>query len=127
MTNLALLGARLLIGALLIGGAVQKALSPGDAGGLLVGLGLPFALVWPALIYDALAGLALWLGVAVRPVALSAAAYCALTSFFHLNVFQATGDAWQMTIFVKNWAIAGGCLALMVAGSGAWALRADRP
>ena len=59
MTNLALLGARLLIGALLIGGAVQKALSPGDAGGMLVGLGLPFALVWPALIYDALAGLAL--------------------------------------------------------------------
>ncbi|WP_386682467.1 DoxX family protein [Loktanella sp. R86503] len=127
MTNLALLGARLLIGALLVGGAVQKTLSPGDAGGMLVDFGLPFALIWPALIYDAAAGLALWIGVGVRPVAVSAAAYCALTSIFHLQVFTATGDAWQMTIFVKNWAIAGGCLALAVAGSGTVALRADRP
>ena len=126
MTNAALFVARLLIGALLLGGAVQKAVSPGDAGGLLVGLGLPYALVWPALVYDALAGLALWLGIAVRPVAVTAAAYCALTSFFHLNLFLTTGDPWQMTIFVKNWAIAGGCLALAVAGSGAWAVRADR-
>ena len=126
MTNAALFVARLLIGALLLGGAVQKAVSPGDAGGLLVGLGLPYALVWPALVYDALAGLALWLGIAVRPVAVTAAAYCALTSFFHLNLVLTTGDPWQMTIFVKNWAIAGGCLALAVAGSGALALRADR-
>ena len=125
MIDAALFLARLLIGALLVGGAVQKAVSPGDAGGLLTDVGLPFALVWPALVYDALAGLALWLGVAVRPVAVSAAAYCAATSFFHLNVFLTTGDPWQMTIFVKNWAIAGGCLALAVAGSGAWALRAD--
>lgn len=125
MTNAALFVARLLIGLLLVGGAVQKAFSPGDAGGLLMGLGLPMALVWPALVYDALAGLALWLGVAVRPVAVTAAAYCALTSFFHLNVYLTTGDPWQVSIFVKNWAIAGGCLALAVAGSGAWALRAD--
>ena len=125
MTNAALFTARLLIGLLLVGGAVQKAISPGDAGGLLVALGLPFTLVWPALVYDALAGLALWLGVAVRPVAVTAAAYCALTSVFHLNVFLTMGDPWQMTIFVKNWAIAGGCLALSVAGSGAWAMRPD--
>ena len=125
MTNLALLLARLLIGALLVGGAVQKTLSPGDAGALLVGLGLPYALVWPALVYDAVAGLALWAGIAVRPVAVTAAAYCALTSFFHLNVFLTTGDPWQMTIFVKNWAIAGGCLALAVAGSGRWAVKPD--
>ena len=126
MIDAALFTARLLIGALLVGGAVQKSVSPDDAGGLLTGLGLPYTLVWPALVYDAVAGLALWLGVAVRPVAVTAAAYCALTSFFHLNVFLTTGDPWQMTIFVKNWAIAGGCLALAVAGSGAWALRADR-
>ena len=126
MNDAALFFARLLIGALLVGGAVQKGVSPDDAGGLLVALGLPYVLVWPALVYDALAGLALWLGIAVRPVAVSAAAYCAFTSVFHLNLFLTTGDPWQMTIFVKNWAIAGGCLALAVAGSGAWAVRADR-
>ena len=44
-------------------------------------------------------------------VALSLAAYCAVTSVFHFI----PGDPWQMSIFVKNWAIAGGCLALAVA------------
>jgi putative oxidoreductase len=127
MINLALLGTRLLTGALLVGAALQKTISPGDAGGLQVGAGLPFMLVWPALFYNALAGLALWLGVAVRPVAVSAAAYCAFASFFNLNFFLTAGYPWQMIIFVKNWAIAGGWLALAVAGSGAWALRADKP
>jgi putative oxidoreductase len=63
----------------------------------------------------------------MRPVAVSAAAYCAFASFFNLNFFLTAGYPWQMIIFVKNWAIAGGWLALAVAGSGAWALRADKP
>ena len=125
MRSAALLAARILIGSLLLGGAVQKAVSPGDAGALLMLVGLPYALVWPALVYDAVAGMALWLGIAVPPVALSAAAYCGLTSFFHLALFLDAGDPWQMTIFVKNWAIAGGCLALAVAGSGRWAVHPD--
>ncbi|RYH03001.1 DoxX protein [Salipiger sp. IMCC34102] len=124
MIDAALFFARLLIGALLVGGAVQKATAPDVPGGMLTGAGLPFALIWVALVYDALAGLALWLGVAVGPVAASAAAYCAVTSFFHLAIFLETGDAWQMTIFVKNWAIAGGCLALAVAGAGRWRIKA---
>ena len=103
--------ARWLIAALFLGGAVQKALSPGDAQALLAMRGLPEVLVWPALAYNAAAGLALVLGFALRPVALSLAAYCAVTSVFHLQ----PDDPWQMSIFVKNWAIAGGCLALAVA------------
>jgi len=114
--NAALLAARLLIAALFVGGAVQKIVSPGDAMGLLTERGLPGWLVWPALAYDAAAGLALIAGVAVRPVALSLAAYSAFTSLFHFL----PDDPWQMTIFVKNWAIAGGCLALAVAGAGRW-------
>ena len=42
---------------------------------------------------------------------LALAAYCALTSVFHL----VPDDPWQMSIFVKNWAIAGGCLCLAAA------------
>ncbi|WP_090113315.1 DoxX family membrane protein [Limimaricola pyoseonensis] len=113
-----LLAGRLLIAALFLGGAAQKALEPGQVAGLLAGWRLPGGLVWAALAYNAAAGAALALGLAVRPVALSLAAYCGLTSFFHLI----PSDPWQMTIFVKNWAIAGGCLALAVAGAGriAW-------
>ena len=107
----ALLGARWLVAALFAGGAAQKALSPGDVEGLLAGAGLPRALVWPVALYGAGAALALVAGWRVTPVALSLAAYCGLTSLFHLI----PDDPWQMTIFVKNWAIAGGCLALAVA------------
>ncbi|MGR3484716.1 MAG: DoxX family protein [Paracoccaceae bacterium] len=117
-----LLTARVLIGLLFVGGAIQKAFSPGDAQALLTGRGLPDLLVWPALAYNAAAGAALIAGLAVRPVALSLGAYCAATSVFHLI----PGDPWQMSIFVKNWAIAGGCLALAVAGAGRFSLPTGR-
>ncbi|HSF65174.1 MAG TPA: DoxX family protein, partial [Paracoccaceae bacterium] len=55
----------------------------------------------------------------VRPVALALAGYCAVTSLFH----WIPGDPWQMSIFVKNWAIAGGCLILAAHGAGRYALR----
>ena len=112
------LAARWLIAALFLGGAVQKALSAGDAMALLAMRGLPEALVWPALGFNLGAGLALVLGWRVREVALLLAAYCALTSIFHWQ----PEDPWQISIFVKNWAIAGGCLALAVAGAGRWRL-----
>lgn len=117
-----LLSARLLISVLFLGGALQKLFSPADAQALLDTQGLPEWLVWPALVFNALAAVALILGVGVRPTAFVLAAYCAGTSYFHLL----PSDPWQMSIFVKNWSIAGGCLALAVAGSGRLALRADR-
>ncbi len=121
--EMALLAGRLLISVLFVGGAVQKILSPADAQALLVMQGLSVALIWPALIFNMITGLMLALGLWVRPVALVLAAYCGVTSFFHLI----PDDPWQMSIFVKNWSIAGGCLALAVAGSGRWALRPDPP
>ncbi len=110
-TRPALLGARWLIGALFAAGAVQKIVDPAGAGGLLTGLHLPSWLVWPAMAFNAGAAAALFLGWRVTPVALLLAAYCGATSVFHLI----PSDPWQMSIFVKNWAIAGGCLALAVA------------
>ena len=108
------LGARLLLAALFVAGAVQKFTEPAMVEGLLAGMGMARWLVWPALIFNAAGALALILGVAVRPVALALAAYCAFTSMFHFI----PADGWQMSIFVKNWAIAGGFLALAAAGPG---------
>ncbi|MFN3662295.1 DoxX family protein [Yoonia sp.] len=119
MNDALLLVARILIAALFLGGAVQKLISPVGASDLLAGFGLPVALIWLALAYNALAGLALVAGIWLRPVAVSLAIYCAGTSVFHFI----PDDPWQMSIFVKNWAIAGGCLALAVAGAGRWKVR----
>jgi putative oxidoreductase len=105
------LAGRILIAALFIAGGVQKALAPAGAQGLLAGLGLPVWLVWPALALNAALAAGLLWPPAVRPAALVAAAYCAATSLFHLQ----PQDGWQMSIFVKNWAIAGGLLSLAAA------------
>lgn len=122
LPDLALLAARCLIGFLFLAGAVQKLAAPGSARALLAMQDLPEGLVWPALAFNAMTGALLVLGVWVRPIAVLLAAYCGLTSFFHLI----PADPWQMTIFTKNWAIAGGCLALAVAGSGRCAVRVDK-
>ena len=99
---------RILIAALFAAGAMQKALAPGAAQGLLAGLGLPVWLVWPALALNAGLAVGLLWPRTVRVAALAAAAYCGVTSLFHLQ----PGDGWQLSIFVKNWAIAGGLLVL---------------
>ncbi len=110
-----MIGARVLIAALFVAGTMQKIVDPGAVEGLLAGLGLPQLLVWPALAFNAVVAAALLAGWRVVPVALCAGLYCAVTSVFHFI----PGDGWQMSIFVKNWAIAGGCLALAVAAAAA--------
>ncbi|SIS87962.1 putative oxidoreductase [Roseivivax lentus] len=117
MADLASLAGRILLAVLFLAGAVQKAADPEPAMTLLTGLGLPGLLIWPAAVYNGMAGLALVFGVATRPVAASLAAYGAATSLFHLI----PEDPWQMSIFVKNWAIAGGCLVLAAHGPGRFA------
>ncbi|NKB28156.1 MAG: DoxX family membrane protein [Rhodobacteraceae bacterium] len=118
MTDFITFVGRFLLAALFIGGAVQKALDPIPAQDLLAMQGWPVWLIWPALLFNAAGALALILGVALRPAA-ALAAYCAVTSLFHFI----PDDPWQMTIFVKNWAISGGLLVLAAQGGGRWQLR----
>ena len=105
------LAGRVLLAALFVAGAVQKSLDPAPAQALLAGIGLPEGLVWPALALNAVLAVGLLWPRHVRRAALIAALYCAVTSVFH---FQ-PDDGWQMSIFVKNSAIAGGLLVLAAA------------
>jgi putative oxidoreductase len=102
------LAGRVLLAALFAAGGVQKVLDPSAVQGLLAGRGWPEGLVWPAALLNVAGAVALAAGWHLRPVALALAAYCALTSLFHF----VPADGWQMSIFVKNWAIAGGLLCL---------------
>ncbi|HMO08191.1 MAG TPA: DoxX protein [Paracoccaceae bacterium] len=101
---------RLLLATLFALGAVQKCANPGPVQDLLAGAGLPVWLVWPAAVANAAGALALLFAPVQwrRATGVCLAAYCGATSLFHLI----PADAWQMTIFVKNWAIAGGLLIL---------------
>lgn len=119
MGDIATLIGRILMAALFVGGAVQKGTDPSAVEQLLAGRGWPVWLVWPALVFNAGAALCLITGYKIRPMAVALAAYCAVTSLFH----YIPSDPWQMTIFVKNWAIAGGCLILAAHGAGRFAVR----
>lgn len=99
---------RFLLAALFLAGALQKLFDPGASQNLLSGVGLPVWLVWPALVFNACAAGMLVANVAVRAVGRALALYCIVTSAFH----WVPDDPWQISIMIKNWAIAGGCLIL---------------
>ncbi len=103
---LSLLG-RLLIALLFLGGAVQKVIDPEPAQQMLAGVGLPIGLIWPIAAFNLAAGTFLVTGPRVALWALLLAGYCLVTSFFH---WQLRADPWQVSIMIKNWAIAGGLL-----------------
>lgn len=112
--RLALLVGRLLLAALFVAGAVQKGIAPQAAQALLGDHGWPTVLVWPALAFNALGALCLISGLWLAPAALTLSVYCMVTSLFHFL----PDDPWQMSIFVKNWAIAGGLLVLFAHAAG---------
>ena len=97
---------RLLVAALFAAGVAQKATTPEADYALLARLGLPGWLTWPALALNAAGAVLIVTGHGLPWVARGLAAYCAVTSVFHL----VPDDPWQISIFVKNWAIAGALL-----------------
>ena len=99
---------RLLLAALFVAGCVQKLVDPAAAQGLLADRGLPVFLVWPAMVFNGMAAISLIFGLWLVPMSFALALYCMATSVFHFI----PDDPWQMSIFVKNWAIAGGLLVL---------------
>jgi putative oxidoreductase len=119
MSDVLTLIGRILIATLFLAGAAQKTSNPAAVEALLAAHNWPLWLIWPAGVFNLCAGLALIAGLWTRPVAFALAVYCAVTSLFH----YIPGDGWQRSIFVKNWAIAGGCLVLAAHGAGRFALR----
>ena len=99
---------RLLLAALFVAGFVQKLVDPAAAQDLLSDRGLPVFLVWPAMLFNGVAAMSLIFGLWLAPMSATLALYCMATSIFHFI----PDDPWQMSIFVKNWAIAGGLLVL---------------
>lgn len=100
---------RFLLALLFLGGAVQKVLNPTPVQEMLEWIHLPAALVWLAAAFNLGAGLALIANRGVVETAIALAIYCLVTSLFHGVMFD---DPWQVSIMVKNWAIAGGLLIL---------------
>jgi putative oxidoreductase len=131
-----LLVSRILLAVMFILAGFGKLTDPGtvEAGfstvGMIAGRGLPAPLVLAYLagLVELLGGLAVLVGFQTRIASWALALFCVASGvLFHMG---ATGDAMMDTInsimLMKNLAIAGGFLALSIAGAGALSVDARR-
>jgi putative oxidoreductase len=115
--DVALLIARILLGALFLIAAYNKV--KGYSGGIgyfgKLGLPAPSVLLPLTILFEAAVGLMLIIGYQTRLAALGIALFCVATALIaHTNI----ADGNQFNHLLKNLAVAGGALALFVSGPG---------
>jgi len=123
--SVVLLIARILLSVMFIMAGLQKLGGIEGTAGYIASVGLPASvpLAWAAGIFETVAGVAVLLGFFTRYAAWLLAAFCVFTGFvFHFDPSQEM----QMIMLMKNLAIAGGFLALSVAGPGSISIDARR-
>jgi putative oxidoreductase len=113
------LAARILIGLLFLVAGLGKLGDVAGFSGYLASGGLPAILAWPAILFEIVVGLGLIAGFQTRILALLAAAFCVVTAVLYHFV---PADQMQMTMFLKNLAIAGGLVLLASHGAGRFAV-----
>ena len=83
--------------------------------GYMEAMGVPGILIYPAILFEVVAGLAIIAGFQTRLVALALAGFTLLLALIFHNQL---GDQTQFILFLKNIAIAGGLLFLARHGAG---------
>ncbi len=106
---------RVLLALIFILAGVGKLTDPAGTGAYMQSAGLPAVLAIPAGLFELIAGLAIAAGYKTRVAALLLAGFCLVTAFlFHNNA----GDQIQLTLALKNVALAGAFLLLFAQGPG---------
>lgn len=119
--NLGLLIARLLLALMFVLSGWGKISGYAGTQGYMQSAGVPGALLPLVILAELGGGLAILLGFMTRTAAVMLALFTLAAGFlFHLH----PADQMQMIMFMKNLAIAGGFLALAVAGAGAFSIDA---
>jgi putative oxidoreductase len=121
MNSLVLLVARILLSFMFIMAGIQKFGDIAGTAGYITSVNLPAPeiLAWLSAIFETVGGIAILVGFMTRPLAWLFAIFCAfLGIWFH----YVPADMMQMMIFSKDLTIAGGFLALAVAGAGSFSV-----
>jgi putative oxidoreductase len=120
-----LLIARVLVGVLFLIGSYTKLVGMAGATAYFGRLGIPMPeILLPAtMIFEALVGILLIIGYQTRLCALLIAIFVVIAALIAHRNF---GDGNQLNHFLKNLAIAGGCLGIFVAGPGAMSVDSRR-
>lgn len=123
--NITLLIARVLLAVLFIIAGLNKLGGIEGTAGYIGSVGLPFPtlLAWGTAFFEVIAGLAILAGFKTQWAAYALAAFCIASAIIFHNGFA---DPSQMNAMLKNFALAGGFLALSVPGAGALSVDARR-
>ena len=124
-TNLQLLIGRVLLSIIFIVAGLGKLGGVAGTAGYMASMGIPLPniSVWLVIALEIFGGIAILLGFFTRYAAWALAAFCVVSGY--LGHFQPE-DQMQMTSFMKNLDMAGGYMALAVAGAGAFSIDARR-
>ena len=119
IANGAALAARVLMSLIFIMGGANKIAGYATTAGYMEKMGVPGVLLPLVILTELGGGLLILVGYQTRLVACLMAGFTVLAGIlFHLAV----GDAPNLVHFFKNLAIAGGFLAIVAGGPGAWSL-----
>ena len=117
--NLPLLGGRILMALIFVAAGVSKIGQYAATQQYMQSAGVPGVLLPLVIALELGGGLAVLLGLYMKPMAYLLAAFTLVAAaLFHHNF----ADVTQLTMFMKNLAIAGGFLGLAVAGPGAFSV-----
>ncbi len=116
--------ARVLLGLIFVVAGAGKLADVAGFTAYMTSGGVPAFVAWPVILLELLGGIAVIVGFQTRVAALALAGFSVLAGLmFHF----APSDQMQMTMFMKNLAMAGGLLLLAIYGPGAYAVgRAGR-
>jgi putative oxidoreductase len=113
------LAGRILLATIFLLAGLGKLANPDATSGYMQAMGVSGALVWPTLLFEIGAALAIMVGWHTRAVALLLAGFCLVSgAIFHHNF----ADQVQMILFLKNVSMAGGLLLLVAGGASALSL-----
>jgi putative oxidoreductase len=119
LQNLAAPAGRFLLAIMFFLSGITKISQYEGTQGYMEAMGVPGALLPLVIITEAVGGLAIIFGYKTRYVALALAGFSALSAIlFHADFSNQA----EMTNFMKNFAIAGGFLTLVVHGAGSFSL-----
>lgn len=119
----AILIARILLALIFLLSGLSKIAATDAIRGYMEAMHVPGFLLWPVILFEVGAGLLIVLGYRTRIVALLLAVFSLVTGFIFHNQFA---DQIQLTMFLKNVAIAGGFLLLASVGAGRLSLEAKK-
>ena len=109
------LGGRILIALIFVLAGLNKIGAIEGTQSYMEAMGVPGILIYPTILFEVGAGLAIIIGYQTRVVALALAGFCLATALiFHNNL----SDQMQFVLFMKNFAMAGGFLFLARDGAG---------